>query len=126
PATATARNAAITASAARTLVMWWLLAPAARRALHHAEGTDRPAEAVDHELVDLLARRDALVDARVRFLDHVHVDAVGDEAPPAVGRVLDHHRVLVARGGELDDRRHGGVAGGGSAHDLRQPHHRRR
>ena len=62
-----------------------LLAPAARRALHHAERADRPAEAVDHQHVDLLTRGDALLDRRVRLADHGAVDAVGDEAPRAVG-----------------------------------------
>ena len=47
---------------------------------------------------------------RVRLLDHRPVDAVGDEAPRAAGRVGDHHRVLPALDGDVDDRLHGRVA----------------
>ena len=78
----------------------WRSLPPAGRAADHAEGPGRPAEAVGHELVDLLAGGDALVDDAARFADHGEVDAVRDEAP-ARRRVVDDDRVLPAPRGEL-------------------------
>src|SRR3954453_16827853 len=74
---------------------WWALRPTAGGAAHHAEGSGGPAEAVGHELVDLLARRDAFVHHTVRLADHREVDAVRDEAPTR-RRVVLHDRVLPA------------------------------
>ena len=79
--------------------------PAARRALHHAERADRPAEAVDHQRVDLLACRDALVDDRVAPPGSSRCTRGWRRSPTCRRGVADDDRVLAARGRELDDRR---------------------
>ena len=104
-----------------------LLIPAAGRALHHAEGADRPAEAVDHQRVDLLAGGDALVDAR---------GSPPGSSPSTRGWRRSPTRrscaSLITTGflphavGDVDDRLHGRVARVGGAHDLGEAHHHRR
>ena len=59
--------------------------PARTRARDHAEGAARPAEAVHHQLVDLGAGRDALVDDALRLARHREVHAGSRRTPTASG-----------------------------------------
>src|SRR5437762_1696068 len=68
-------------------------APAGPGATHHAERSRWPAVAIDHQLVDLAAVGDAIVDDALCLADHGEVDPVGDVAPRH-GGVLDDDRVL--------------------------------